>query len=77
MANTSLAHQAHPVPEETRKAPSFCAGCNEPSGSISERTGFPLVRNRRGDGDLMYHVRCLPGTRELDAVWSGLERMGA
>jgi len=76
VTNRSLAQPAHPVPEETRKAPSLCAGCNEQSGSISERTGFPLVRNRRGDG-LMYHVRCLPGTRELDAVWSGLERMGA
>ncbi len=52
-----------------------CAACGEAAGSVSEGTGFPLVKNRRGDG-LMYHVRCLPGTRELDAVWSGLERMG-
>ena len=52
-----------------------CAGCGESSGSPSEDTGFPLVRDRRRDGRL-YHVRCLPGTHELDAVWSGLERMG-
>ena len=52
-----------------------CAGCGEAAGSVSEGTGFPLVRDRRGDGRL-YHVRCLPGTRNLDAVWSGLERMG-
>lgn len=42
---------------------------------MSDGTGFPLVRDRRTD-ELFYHVRCLPGTRELDAVWSGLERMG-
>jgi hypothetical protein len=60
-----------PRETETRKAPSLCAGCGEPSGSISAGTGFPLVRGGRSqDGDLMYHVRCLPGTRTLDAVWS-------
>ena len=52
-----------------------CAGCGEAAGSVSGGTGFPLVRNRHGDGRL-YHVRCLPGTHQLDAVWSGLERMG-
>ena len=52
-----------------------CAACGEAAGSVSEGTGFPLVRDRRGDGRL-YHVRCLPGTEEFDAVWSCLERMG-
>ena len=52
-----------------------CAGCGEAAGSVSVGTGFPLVRDRQGDGGL-YHVRCLPGTHELQAVWSGLERMG-
>jgi hypothetical protein len=52
-----------------------CDGCDEASGSVSEGTGFPLVKDRHSDGRL-YHVRCLPGTRDLDAVWSGLERMG-
>ncbi len=52
-----------------------CAGCCEAAGSVSEGTGLPLVRDRQTDGRL-YHVRCLPGTRELDAVWLGLERMG-
>ena len=52
-----------------------CTGCGEPAGSVTDGTGFPLVRDRQGNGRL-YHVRCLPGTRELDAVWSGLERMG-
>ena len=54
----------------------YCAGCGEPAGSVSKGAGFPLVRDQSGDGYL-YHVRCLPGTRELDAVWSGLERMDA
>ena len=52
-----------------------CARCGESAGSVSEGAGFPLVRDRHGDGRL-YHVRCLPGARKLDAVWSGLERMG-
>ena len=52
-----------------------CAGCGEAAGSVSEGTGFPLVRHRSGDGRL-YHVRCLPNTHDLDAVWSGLARMG-
>src|SRR5215207_10025644 len=38
-----------------------CAGCGEVAGSVSGGTGFPLMRDRRGDGRL-YHVRCLPGT---------------
>jgi hypothetical protein len=52
-----------------------CAGCSDAAGSVSEGTGFPLVKDRCTDGRF-YHVRCLPGTRDLDAVWSGLERMG-
>ena len=52
----------------------YCTGCGEAAGSVSEGTGFPLVRDRQTDGRL-YHVRCLPGTRDLDAIWSGLERM--
>jgi hypothetical protein len=51
-----------------------CAECGEAAGSVSEGTGFPLVRDRSGDGRL-YHVRCLSDTPYLDAVWSGLERM--
>ena len=52
----------------------YCEGCGEAAGSVSEGTGFPLVRDRSTNGRF-YHVRCLPGTLELDAVWSGLERM--
>ena len=52
-----------------------CAGCGEAAGSLSQETGFPLVRDRRTNGGL-YHVRCLPDTPYLDAVWSGLGRMG-
>ena len=51
-----------------------CAGCGEPSGSVSQGTGFPLVKDRE-DGRF-YHIRCLPGTDFLDAHWSSLERMG-
>ena len=52
-----------------------CTGCGETAGSPSEGIGFPLIRDRRGDGRL-YHVRCLPDTHDLDVVWSGLERIG-
>ena len=34
-----------------------CAGCGEAAGSVSEGTGYPLMRDRHGDGCL-YHVRC-------------------
>ena len=63
--------RAQKVPREPRR----CAGCGEPSGSISEGTGFPLVRDR--ESGRMYHVRCLPGNRFLDAQWSCLERLGS
>jgi hypothetical protein len=53
-----------------------CAGCEEVAGSVSEGTGFPLVRDRHGGNVRLYHVQCLPGTRDVNAVWSGLERMG-
>ena len=72
MAEISVAHPAHQsTPEKPRRR---CAECGEPSGSISQGTGFPLMRDKESRD--FFHVRCLPGTRELDAVWSGLERMG-
>ena len=49
-----------------------CAGCEEPAGSINVGTGFPLIKDRHTDGRL-YHVRCPPGARDLDAVWSELK----
>jgi len=52
-----------------------CEGCGEPSGSISQGTGAPLVNDWR-TGGRFYHVRCLPGNSFLDAHWSCLERMG-
>jgi hypothetical protein len=51
-----------------------CAGCGEAAGSVSEGTGLPLVKERRTDHRL-YHVRSMPGTRDLEAIWSGFERM--
>jgi hypothetical protein len=47
-----------------------CAECGEAAGSVSEGTSLPLVKDRRTD-DRLYHVRCLPGTRDLEAIWSG------
>jgi hypothetical protein len=43
-----------------------CTGCGEPAGSISERTGAPLVRSRE-DGE-RYHVKCLPGFAIVTSV---------
>ena len=63
-------------PEEmATPEPRCCAGCGEPWGSISEGTGFPLVRDR--ESGQTYHVRCLPGNLFLDAQWSCLERLGS
>jgi hypothetical protein len=53
-----------------------CVECGEAPGSVSEGTGCPLIREWHGDGR-HYHVRCLPGTRELDVVWSGPARMNS
>jgi hypothetical protein len=50
-----------------------CAECGEPAGSISARTGAPLITSRE-DG-AYYHVRCDPHFRLLDTHWSCLERM--
>ena len=61
--------------EKATPEPRCCASCCEPSGSVSEGTGFPLVRDR--DSGRMYHVRCLPGNLFLDMHWSCLERLGS
>ncbi len=52
------------------KAPSLCAKCGEPAGSISAGTGFPLVKDRNGDGESMVHVRC--AARVSAAVLAGV-----
>ena len=58
MATTKSSAPAHPP--TTAKTPRPCAGCGEPAGSISARTGFPVVRERATGRH--YHVRCRPGT---------------
>ena len=73
---TTLEAASERQPEEkATREPRCCAGCGEPSGSISEGTGFPLVRDE--ESGRMYHVRCRPGNAFLDAQWSCLERMGS
>ena len=52
-----------------------CEACGEPSGSISQGSGVPLVKDRRAGG-LWYHVNCLPQTRGTEALLADLERMG-
>ena len=44
MIDQSLAQPA--PPSTTAKTPRPCAGCGEPSGSISAGTGYPVVRER-------------------------------
>ena len=54
-----------------------CEGCGEPSGRPS-KGGRALrgFKNARGQDQPMWCVHCHPEHRFLDAVWSGLERMG-
>ncbi len=52
-----------------------CAGCGELSGSISQATGFPLVKDQRTGGH-SYHVNCLPGIGAVPALLANLEGMG-
>jgi hypothetical protein len=54
-----------------------CAGCGEPSGRPSEG-GRALrgLKNARGKDQPMWCLFCHPEHRFIDAVWSGLERMG-
>ena len=60
MDTTTIAHPApHPTPEQPRRLRP-CAACGEPSGSISARTGSPVVRERATGR--YFHVRCRPGT---------------
>lgn len=66
---------------ETRKAthdPRCCAGCGEPSGSISEGTGFPLVRDKESGG-VRTTSAAYRGTRSSTrsgVVWRGWGREG-
>jgi len=55
-----------------------CAGCGEPSGRPSEG-GRALMglKNARGKDQPMWCLFCHPEHRYIDAVWSGLERMGS
>jgi len=54
-----------------------CEGCGEPSGRPSEG-GRALIglKNARGKDQPMWCLFCQPEHRFIDAVWSGLERMG-
>jgi hypothetical protein len=49
----------------------YCVECGEPSGKPSE--GGKVLRLHRG---CWFCIRCDPCFRFVDAVWSGLERMG-
>lgn len=55
---------------ETRKAPSLCAKCGKPAGSISKGTGFPLVSDRNGNGG-MVHVKCAARVQSATTVLAG------
>ena len=54
-----------------------CEGCGETSGRPSEG-GRALMglKNARGKDQPMWCLFCHPEHRFIDAVWSGLERMG-
>lgn len=68
-------HEAADYPRcdgSSSRACKYCVGCGEPSsGKLSE--GGKALRLHRGR---WFCVACDPQFRFVDAVWSGLERMG-
>jgi hypothetical protein len=74
MAGESVAERAPEgtAPKAQAKASArVCAGCGERSGSISRRTGRPLVGKPGGP---FWHNNCRPG---VAAGLAMVERMGA
>jgi hypothetical protein len=65
----SLAHPAHPVPEETRER-GQCSGC----GTKAKTLTAPAKVGHGYQGP-MYCLPCNPRFLTLDAQWSSLERM--
>ncbi len=52
-----------------------CAKCGEKAGSISKRTGRPLMRdNTTGE---FFHLNCRPGAMSLGMALTAFEGMGA
>ncbi len=72
MAKTSVAHPAHPVPEETRER-GTCSGC----GTTTKTLTAPRPNVGHGYRGPMFCLSCNPRFRTLDAQWSGLARMSA
>jgi len=66
----SLAHPAHPVPEETRER-GQCSGC----GTTTKTLTAPRPNVGHGYRGPMYCLPCNPRFFTLDAQWSYLERM--
>ena len=86
MAETSLARSAQESLELVEcprcdgsgfRPRRHCEGCGEPSGRPSEG-GRALMglKNARGKDQPMWCLFCHPEHRYLDAVWSGLGRLG-
>lgn len=52
-SKTSVAEQLTLVEPERH----LCEVCDEPAGSVSEGTGFPLLRDKDGT---FHHMKCKP-----------------
>ncbi len=72
MAKTSLAHPAHPVPEETRER-GTCSGCDTTTKTLTA----PRLNVEHSYRGPMYCLPCNPRFFTLDAQWSSLERRSA
>jgi hypothetical protein len=62
------------IPEPSRagtRPVRCCQGCGQRAGSISRRTGRPLVRDR--ESGLFFHLSCKPGAVSFGEF---LSRMG-
>ncbi len=63
------------TPKVSTRPVRHCAKCGEKAGSISKRTGRPLMRdNLSGE---FFHLNCRPGAMNLAGALVALEGMGA
>jgi hypothetical protein len=75
MDTTESSAPAHPSTEEGPRPARHCTACGERAGSISARTGRPLVRDK--ESGHWFHLSCKPSAAGIGAALAGLSGLGA